>query len=1098
MGLDSASGVVNDPVVTSVLFTDLVDSTAIGARLGPEPTEELRRTHFRILREVIAATGGTEVKNVGDGLMVAYRSPTQAFAGATAMQQSLARHNARAPQPLHVRIGLSVGEAFIDDGDYFGESVVEAARLCAVAEGGQILATQIACSIAGRHAPCDFRPIGELELKGLPDPVPSVEVLWTPVDVASMVPLPGMLANASQDVVFEFVGRATELELIGSTQKEVFTDHCLRTVLVAGEAGIGKTAMIARAAAQAHEAGSIVLLGHCDEEVTVPYQVWIEALTHLVEHAGAEATEGLAEMHRSALARLVPAYGDPVQPGGADTDRLVLLHAVEALFDHVSTVCPLVLVLDDLHWADAASLHLLRHILSTTRDMAVLVLGTYRHTDLGRDHPLTALLADLHRRGGVERIQLSGLDDAETVKLVSAAAGHELDEESVAFAHAVRRDTDGNPFFTRELLRHVGESGTVVRRDGRWVLDHDARSAPLPASIRDVVARRITRLGDDAGRFLAVASVLGRDFDLDVLARVADQDEDDVLDVLEAATAAAIVAERTEAPGSYRFAHALIQRTLYEGLGAARRARTHLRAAEVLEEAVDHVPNRAAELARHWVAATRPAEQDKALHYVMQAADDALAALAPHDATSWYRQALDLAGGRPELDDDLRARLLIGLGTAQRQIGDSDYRTSLIEAVELARRLGNDELLVEAILAVDRGIAGTSAADDDWVTASEAALAAVGPSDSVARARLLSILSQTIHAREWERRRELNTEAVAIARRLDDAPTLTAVLPVAYQHYLPEEIDDRLEITEEAIALTAQRGDAIATCNALFHRIDACLQIADIEEVDQRLDELSSEARTAGLPLPMWQLHMMKSLRALLAGDCDEAETEASTAFEVGSSGGHVEATAAFGAQLVEVRRHQGRLEEMVDMIVDAAGQNAEVVGFRQLLSTVFCETGRLDEAHRLLTIDHEAGYRNMPRDAAWLTLASCCASTAADLEDHAASLAIYDLLAPYGGQVAAVYTTTAGAVARNLGRLAHVVDRLDAAETHLSAALDLHEQIRAPYWIARTQLDLVETLVRRDAPGDETRAAQLHIDASAIAEERDFRSLADRARRLA
>ena len=214
-------------VTATFVFTDLVDSTATAARLGPAAAEELRQTHFRLLRGAVAASGGTEVKNLGDGLMVMYSSPSRALAGAVGMQQAIEHHNRSADEPLGVRIGISAGEAVEEDDDYFGDPVVEAARLCAAAQGGQILAAEIVRMMVGRHATQTFVEVGPLELKGLPEPVDAVEVLWEPAAVAGSVPLPGRLVGAASDALFGFFGRGPELAALDEARKQAHVDAAL-------------------------------------------------------------------------------------------------------------------------------------------------------------------------------------------------------------------------------------------------------------------------------------------------------------------------------------------------------------------------------------------------------------------------------------------------------------------------------------------------------------------------------------------------------------------------------------------------------------------------------------------------------------------------------------------------------------------------------------------------------------------------------------------------------------------------------------------------------------------------------------------------------
>src|SRR6476646_8096228 len=203
-------GWVSSSVTATFVFTDLVDSTATAARLGPAAAEELRQAHFRLLRGAVSATAGVEVKNLGDGLMVMFSSPSRALACAVGMQQAIERHNRSDVEPLGVRIGVSAGEAVEEDGDFFGDPVVEAARLCAAAEGGQILAADLVRMMVGRHATQVFVEVGPLVLKGLPEPVNAVEVQWEPASGTGSVPLPGRLVGAATDALFGFFGRGAE------------------------------------------------------------------------------------------------------------------------------------------------------------------------------------------------------------------------------------------------------------------------------------------------------------------------------------------------------------------------------------------------------------------------------------------------------------------------------------------------------------------------------------------------------------------------------------------------------------------------------------------------------------------------------------------------------------------------------------------------------------------------------------------------------------------------------------------------------------------------------------------------------------------------
>ena len=278
---------------------------------------------------------------------------------------------------------------------------------------------------------------------------------------------------------------------------------------------------------------------------------------------------------------------------------------------------PLLLILDDLHWADAPSLSLLRHVVTAGSPIRALVLVTFRDSDLARDHPLTALLADLHREQGVERVKLRGLEPQDVLALIEALAGHELDEQGRALAAEIMRETDGNPFFAVELLRHLTESGAIVHEDGgRWHVVGKAAKLGLPQSVREVVGRRVDRLGTSARTALSAAAVIGRDFEIDLLLAVLGLTETDLLDLLEEAVSASILTESSERAGRFTFTHALIEHALYEDLGHTRRARLHRQVAEALEQLCGDEPGeRLGELASHWAAAVVSADTKKALYY---------------------------------------------------------------------------------------------------------------------------------------------------------------------------------------------------------------------------------------------------------------------------------------------------------------------------------------------------------------------------------------------------------------------------------------------------------------------------------------------------
>ncbi|HEV8627442.1 MAG TPA: AAA family ATPase, partial [Acidimicrobiia bacterium] len=691
--------------LVAMLFTDLVGSTEAASRLGEEAAEEFRQTHFALLREGIRDHGGTEVKNLGDGLMVAFAAASDAVACAVAMQQALARHNRRGGEAMAIRVGVAVGEATEEDGDYFGTPVIEASRLCSQAEGGEILVTEMAQMLAGSRGGHEFLALGPMELKGLPAPVPVHRVRWE-TWTGDAPPLP---ARLGVERLAPFVGRAAERDVLERAWKQA-EQGGLRVVLVAGEPGIGKTRLATEIGLHAHRQGGVVLLGRCDEDLAVPYQPFVEALRHLVAVCPEEVlAAGLAE-RGGELTRLLPELSrrvpglPPPQTADADTERYLLFSAVAELLQSVAQWRRVLLVLDDLHWATKATLLLLKHLIRAGEPMSLLIVGTYRDSDIGRGHPLTDVLAELRRESTVERLGMRGLSDDEAVAMMTSLAGHDLDGPELALAHAVHAEADGSPLFIRELLRHFSELGELRQEGDRWTFRGEL--AAIPDSVREVIGQRLSRLPEPVDRLLALASVIGPEFDVAVLSPLADLDRSVVLDALAEARQAALVREVQDAPGLFTFAHGVIRHTLYQELGPARQVELHRRVAETLES-LGGGDAYLTELARHWVAATPqtrlPAHDvTKAARYAEQAGRQAMASLAYEEAALAFEGALRAAR---QLDDDrLVGEVSILLGEAQRCAGDPAHRETLLDAGRLALRRGEADQAARAALANQRGV----------------------------------------------------------------------------------------------------------------------------------------------------------------------------------------------------------------------------------------------------------------------------------------------------------------------------------------------------------------------------------------------------------
>jgi class 3 adenylate cyclase len=1070
-----------------VVFTDIVDSTGLWTRLGPEAAD-LRRTHFATLREIAVRGAGREVKNLGDGLMVVFTSPSAALTSVVAMQQAVERHNLTGPEPIGLRIGVSVGEILDEDGDHFGEPVVEAARLCARAEGGEILVSAGTKTMAGSRVAFEFVSRGDLALKGLPDPTPTLQLMWEPAepDLAT-VPLPARLAGGRANLF----GRASELAQLGGLFAEA-TAGKRQVVIVSGEPGIGKTSLTAEIARQAADAGAAVCYGRSEKDLGVPYQPFIEALQHYVAHAPPDVLRAHVEDHGGELSRLVPTLMRhmPECPAPSttdpDTERYLTFGAVAGLLQAATRNGPVVLVLDDLHWSDKPTMQLLRFVTSALTTEPLLIIGTYRTTDVTDAHPLTDTLMDLRREGGVSRMELSGLSVHDVGALVESVAGHQIDDhDSEAMIASLTRDTGGNPFFVWEMLRHVVDSGGVAQdADGRWVVTDQLLRTGFPQSLHEVVDQRVLRLGTDGVRVLSLAAVIGTDIETELLSAVADISEDEVIDLLEEAQKAAIVVEVDGGTPQFSFVHALIANVLYDGLGTARRVRAHKKIAEAIEGYHGEDPGRAAQLAYHWVEA---GDELKALEFTRRAGLAALDAMAPDEAVRWLDDAL---ARQAELRDDdlvLRCDLLIALGTAQGLAGDSEFRKNLLDASRLAAELDDSDRMAAAALANNRGnFSATGVVDEERLEALEAALTRA--SDPAITARLFATSCiERYFGSTFDERLAMLRRAKELAV-LDDPATVVSVYNLAVEVVRhPAQLAERLEDTVLLLSLARDLGDPAALWWAVGHRMRATFEAGMVEESGDLFTWLQSLASDIGQPALLWQAGYSKAQRTLLHGDHVEGERLAAAAFELASSSGEPDALAYYLAQLDQVLWLQGRGGEAADSLAQGLEENPGLPAFGAALARALVQGGRWEEAAQVLGSAADGDFTCLRPDLLWTTGMAMYAEAAIQLSDRSAAATLFEQLRPYSDQVAFTGATCDGALSHYLGALATVLDRYDEAELYFDDADRWNAAAKAPFMACRTGLERGRMLLRRAAPGDAARAGTVLDDARRSADAGGF-----------
>ncbi len=877
------------------------------------------------------------------------------------------------------------------------------------------------------------------------------------------------LSTAAEPPRSIFVGREAELaELLGGLE-QAFAGHG-RLFLLAGEPGIGKSRLADELIAHARVRGARILVGRCWEAGGAPaYWPWVEALRPYVRERDAVALRTQLGAGAADVAQIVPElrqhFPDLPKPPSLESEgaRFRLFDAAAEFLRNAAGSRPIVLVLDDLHAADTASLLLLQFVARQLASSRLLVLGAYRDVDPTPGEPLAAMLAEVAREPATRRLSLGGLSRDEVTAYVEQVAANIASAELAAALH---EQTEGNPLFVGETVR------LLAREEG------SARQATIPQTVRDVIARRLGRLTPECKQFLTLASMLGREFSLDALELVSEHSRETVLEVLDEATAERVVGEVPGAVGQLRFAHALIRDTLYDELPATRRVRLHARVGKALEALyAENAEPHLAELAHHFFEAASAGNVGEAIDYARRAGDRAVSLLAFEEAVSLYGMALQLAEG----PGAARCDLLLALGDAQARAGDTPAaKATFREAAGLAASQGLPEQLARAALGYGgRLIWDVSRDDPELVPLLERALAALDDEDSVLRVRLLARLAGgplRDATADAERRRSLGTQALEMARRIGEPSTLAyALLGYISSRHSPDFTPEQAEFAKELVQVALQAEDLERAVEGYEIGLQSSIELADLAAAYADFEAMTTLAEELRQPAQRWVVAVHRGLLALLEGRFAEAEQQITETRSLGERSQSWNAAVTYGLQLYVLRREQGRVHEIEELVRRAAADNPSYPIWRCVLANVLADLGSTAEARTELEALAGDDFSRVPFDEEWEVSMCLLAETAARLGDSAHAATLYERVLPYAGRVAISYPEISlGPVSRFLGMLATAMAQWNDAERHFRDAMDLSARMGARPSLAHTQTEYAEMLLARGEPSGADEAGIL------------------------
>jgi class 3 adenylate cyclase/tetratricopeptide (TPR) repeat protein len=782
----------------TILFTDVEGSTELLSREGDQVAGEILRVHEEIVRNHIEQFGGRAEAFLGDGFMATFESPEGALDCATEIQRSLSRHNEAADRPVRVRIGLHTGEVTRRQGQIYGRAVHAAARVMAEAAGGEILASAALYQNLAKEAATTFVDRGLFWLKGFPERWRLYQVRW------SAPGSEGPTTAARTKSLSPFIGRDAErADLRRKVRAAIAGDGSL--VLIAGEPGVGKSRLIEEVVAEAEGRRMRVLVGHAVQmDGGAPYLPFVEILEEALigPRSPIAFREALGDLGPE-IARIVPGIRrlfpelPPPLELPPEQARRYLWDSVAELLRRASQLSALLLVMEDLHWGDESTFHLLEYLAPLLAEMPVLIIGSYRDVEVGPSHPLARTINELTRRRVVTRISLNRLTEPDVTAMVAGLANQ---EPPPGLIRVIQRETEGNPFFIEEVYLHLRESGALFDDEGRFKSRFEIDELDVPETVRMVIGIRLQRLSPQTRDVLLAAAVSGRVFDPEVVRRVVDVPDNVLAGVYDEAESAHLISPTRNDSNRSAFVHELIRQTLLAEASLLRRQQLYAATAAAIEVVyADRIEDHAADLA-HYLSRSGPrSEPSRLVRYLVIAGDRALQAAAFEDAVAYFRHAISIMD---EADLGQRAESLERLAMAERSIGEwAKALETMDRSLELYEQLGREEDIGRICWSVVYQLAW-SARFEEAVAVAQRGMQALGDLPNPDRARLLSVMGWVVGLTgDHPTATAMFGGARQLAEQLEDDRALADVLHMETAHHMgyvefPQGIESGLRAAE--------------------------------------------------------------------------------------------------------------------------------------------------------------------------------------------------------------------------------------------------------------------------------------------------------------
>lgn len=1109
--------------VAIVVFSDLVDSTALLATLGDDRMEAVRRTHMADVAGAVELEGGRVVKTLGDGAMASFESALGALRAAAGIQEAVERLDvAHGGIGIAARVGVAAGEPIADGDDLHGMTVVVASRLSSAAGSGEVLVQDLVHGLVASRDGMVLDAARDYELKGVPAPVRASTLLWRElVESALEAPdagdgepdppplpergetsptprlrLPRVLAAYAEEPL---IGRDRE---IAALREAIEPRERRRAVVILGEPGIGKTRHAAAVAAEAHSEGVVVALARCPPEAVVPFEPWVRAIGELALAGDETWREDLAREAGPELASLVPELGEHAaladQAGAgrmvaAEGARYRLLRGIGATLLRAAGGAPLLLVLDDAHWCDPASAQALEHLLDTASTPLVLVV-TARDREMGRRHPVSRVLANLRRTDDLEELRLAGLDASGVAALVDARVGRSI---TPRLAARLQARTAGNPFFAGELVRDLDGQGALAEGEA-------LESSLAPDAVADLVEERLARLEPDTERFLAAVAAIGPAAPVALAAEAAGLDPEQADRAVREALSERLVDDVVAAQPKVSFPHALVREALIASSGEADRARLHLAIARALEGDPDAEP---AELARHFGLAVELAGTEPAIGAYRAAVEGAAEGHDHEQAAAHLRSVLSLL---PE--DDLAARAASLLELGEQELLSADLvraRGSFLAAIETAREIGDTGTLARAALGFaggDVGFGWEIGGEDAAIELLREGLEALGDSEPRLALRMTFRLSYLlVFTEDPQVVADLGRRANVLAERLGDVEArllgsfTDLVVRFVRGDEVPPNIRKYFDDVEALLALAGEGDREDLRFRVAQWAVATNFLMARIPECEEAIEHAAAIAERLGTPRFTWEVDMNRCMRASDRGDREASEMlmrRAGSVVRRLRPDLHV-LIELIGTTLMDFF-YDGNTE--LSRVAYEAAERVTPRGFT-IATAAFAIAfdGDPEEARRRIwrVLGEGDDVEGLRRPDGHMPATICVlAFTASAVGDREAAERLRPLLEPLRSYLLHASPSLGFGFLPEwcIGRLELLVGRYDAAVEELRPTVTKADELGMPWAAAWIRVDLARALHRRDGPGDLAELESVLAEGEVLAERWGLRWVGRRA----